>query len=198
MERPFSQACENNKAPILEVLRRHFNNVDMVLEVGSGTGQHAVHFAANLPHLRWQCCDQPEYLPGIRSWLEFAGLDNTPAPLQLNVNSPWPLVSAPAIFSANTLHIMSWEEVKKFFATIADVLPADGLLCVYGPFNYGGEFTSDSNARFDEWLKARDPLSGIRDFEAVCELAERAGLKLLEDCDMPANNRCLVWRNAGG
>ena len=198
MERPFSQSCENNKAPILEVLRRYFADVDFVLEVGSGTGQHAVHFAAELPHLRWQCCDQSEYLPGIRSWLDWAKLANTPAPLELNVNNPWPLASTAAIFSANTLHIMSWEEVGKFFAAVADVLADGGILCVYGPFNYRGSYTSDSNARFDQWLKARDSASGIRDFEAIGELANRAGLQLLEDCEMPANNRCLVWRKLPG
>ena len=194
MERPFSQACENNKAPILEVIGHYFNNVDRVLEVGSGTGQHAVHFARHLPHLRWQCTAQAEYLPGIRSWLDWAQLENTPEPLELNVNQPWPIQSSPAIFSANTAHIMSWAEVERFFAAIGDVLDAGGWLCLYGPFNYGGSYTSESNARFDQWLKDRDPLSGIREFDAINGLAENAGLLLREDHAMPANNRCLVWR----
>ena len=194
MERPFSQACENNKEPILRVLRKHLATVDCVLEVGSGTGQHAVHFAAGMPHLCWQCSDCPEYLPGIRSWLDWAALNNTPLPLQLDVNQPWPIDTAPAIFSANTLHIMSWEEVEKFFAGMAGVLIDPGIVCIYGPFNYDGAYTSDSNARFDQMLRGRDPASGIRDFEAVDGLARQIGLTLLEDYAMPANNRCLVWK----
>lgn len=197
MERPFSQACENNKEPILEVLRQYFAEVDLVLEIGSGTGQHAVHFARHLPHLTWQTSDQSMYLPGVRSWLDWAGLDNTPEPLELDVNRDWPIESAPAVFSANTLHIMSWKEVCLFFQRLDWLLPPAGVLCIYGPFNYGGEYTSDSNARFDQWLKQRDPLSGIRDFESVNEQAIAAGLALLTDRAMPANNRCLVWEKSG-
>lgn len=194
MQRPFSQACENNKNAILAVIKPLFEHLDMVLEVGSGTGQHAVYFAGQLPHLQWQPADQQEYLAGIQSWLEFAKLPNILPPLPLDVNQPWPITSAPAIFSANTVHIMSWVEVEKFFAGLASVLQAGGVFCLYGPFNYQGRYTSDSNARFDQWLLQRDPLSAIRDFEAIDQLAQQAGLTLLADHAMPANNRCLVWK----
>ena len=194
MQRPFSQACENNKAAILAVLKPLFASVDKVLEIGSGTGQHAVYFAEQLPHLQWQAADQQDYIAGIESWLEFAGLPNTLPPLVLDVNQPWPITSVPAIFSANTVHIMSWLEVEQFFAGLASVLQAGGVFCLYGPFNYQRRYTSDSNARFDQWLQQRDPLSAIRDFEAIEQLAQQAGLKLLADHAMPANNRCLVWQ----
>jgi cyclopropane fatty-acyl-phospholipid synthase-like methyltransferase len=167
-----------------------------VLEVGSGTGQHAVHFAAAMPWLSWQCSDRPEHLPGIRLWLDEARLPNTPAPLELDVRGGWPRRRFDAVFSANTLHIMGWPEVRQFFDGIDAVLDAEGVLAVYGPFNYGGEYTSDSNREFDAWLKARDPRSGIRDFEAVDALAREIGLTLMDDVAMPANNRMLVWRRS--
>lgn len=193
MNRPFSQACDNNKASILTVLQKHFAEVDFVLEVGSGTGQHAVHFARYLPHLTWQPADRPEYIDGINLWRDSEPLDNLLCPLQLDVNQPWPIESVSAVFSANTLHIMSWPEVEKFFHGIDGVLDNNGVLCIYGPFNYEGQFTSESNNRFDQWLKDRDPLSGIRDFEAINTLAVSFGLTLVADYPMPSNNRCLVW-----
>jgi cyclopropane fatty-acyl-phospholipid synthase-like methyltransferase len=193
MDCPFSQACENNKAPILAVLHKHFSSVKGVLEVGSGTGQHAVYFAENLPHLEWQAADQQIYLAGILAWVKWASLDNLPLPLALDVNQPWPVTKTSAIFSANTLHIMSWKEVERFFTAINTVLESQGVLCIYGPFNYDGKYSSESNARFDRLLKERDTLSGIRDFEAVNDLAFGAGLSLEVDYPMPANNRCLVW-----
>ncbi len=194
MDRPFSQACENNKSPILTILRQYLLAVDYVLEVGSGTGQHAVYFAEQLPHLNWQPADQHQYIAGIQSWLDWAQRDNILPPLVLDVSQPWPIDSTPAIFSANTVHIMSWAEVEKFFTGVKQVLASQGIFCLYGPFNYEGNYSSDSNANFDQWLKARNPHSGIRDFEAVNRLAIEAGLFLLADHAMPANNRCLVWR----
>ncbi len=134
-QRPFSQACKNNKKAILAVISDCFATVDEVLEVGSGTGQHAVFFARQLPHLIWQCSDQLDYLPGINSWLDWAGLDNVNRPILLDVNKPWPLEKVPAIFTANSLHIMSWQEVIHFFNGIARHLSPAGILCVYGPFN---------------------------------------------------------------
>jgi len=196
MERPFSQACENNKAPILALLKTHFSEVEQVLEVGSGTGQHAAFFAEQLPHLHWQPSDQPEYLSGIKTWVDYAALDSLASPIELNVDNPWPIKATQAIYSANTLHIMSWQQVEAFFFGVKKHLANGGLLFVYGPFNYQGQFTSESNARFDQWLKARDSLSGIRDFEAVNTLAEEAGLELVADHAMPANNRSLVWRKS--
>jgi cyclopropane fatty-acyl-phospholipid synthase-like methyltransferase len=192
--KPFAPACERNRDPILAVLRTQFADRRNVLEVGSGTGQHAVYFAAAMPWLSWQCADLPTQLPGIRQWLDEAGLPNTPAPLALDVGGPWPTGPYDAVFSANILHIVGWPEVEAFFAGVGQVLGAGGVLVVYGPFNAGGNYTSASNREFDAWLKARDPRSGIRDVEAVQALAARAGLHAVDDVAMPANNRCLVWR----
>jgi cyclopropane fatty-acyl-phospholipid synthase-like methyltransferase len=193
-DKSYSQACERNRAPILAVLREHFADRRRVLEIGSGTGQHAVHFAAAMPWLSWQCSDRAEYLPGIRLWLDEAALPNAPAPLELDVGGAWPRGRFDAAFSANTLHIMGWPEVTRFFSGLDRALEADGVLAVYGPFNYRGDYTSDSNREFDAWLKARDARSGIRDFEEVDALARGIGLSLLDDIAMPANNRTLVWR----
>ena len=194
LDKPFSAACERNRNRILEILRQQFADRRRVLEVGSGTGQHAVHFAAALPHLVWQTSDRPEWLPGIRLWLADAALPNTPPPLELDVTGRWPAASFDAVFSANTLHIMGWAEVEAFFAGLAGVLTHDARLTIYGPFNYGGRFTSASNAGFDAGLRADDPKRGIRDFEAVDALARAIGFTLVEDRAMPANNRCLSWR----
>ncbi|MBW3550755.1 MAG: DUF938 domain-containing protein [Proteobacteria bacterium] len=211
-DKPFSPSCERNREPILAVLREQFAECHRVLEIGSGTGQHAVCFAAAMPWLRWQCSDRAEHLPGIRTWLDEAALPNTPAPVELDVAvKPWlqpALDPAPpssaaaggasptfdAAFSANTLHIMGWPEVEAFFAGVNAVLGESATLVVYGPFNYGGAYSSPSNREFAGWLQARDSASGIRDFEAVDRLAHGIGLRLVEDVAMPANNRCLVWR----
>lgn len=166
-----------------------------VLEVGSGTGQHAVHFAAHLPYLIWQPSDLAENLPSIELWRAEAARPNLLPALALDVNQPqWPDTGADAVFSANTLHIMSWPEVRLFFAGVGRALPLGGVLAVYGPFNYGGRHTSDSNARFDSLLRSQDPRSGIRDFEAVDALAAEQQLALQRDVPMPANNRTLLWR----
>ena len=198
--KPYSPASERNRDPILQVLRGRFADRRKVLEIGSGNGQHAVHFAAAMPWLVWQCSDVAENLPGIGIWLDEANLANTPAAIELQIGEEGSGAferrssAFDAIFSANTLHIMGWTQVQAFFATVARVLGDHGMLVVYGPFNYGGEYTSDSNRDFDAWLKARDANSGIRDFEAVDALARGAGLQLAEDVAMPANNRCLVWQ----
>ena len=198
MNKPDAPACARNREPILQVLRTHFANRHDVLEIGSGTGQHAVYFAAAMPWLQWQCSDRPEYLPGIEAWRMEAGLANTPAPLLLDVAlGPWPARRFDAVFTANSLHIMGWPEVEAFFAGLANVLAEQATLVIYGPFNYGGQFTSDSNHAFDASLRARDAKMGIRDFESIDALARGIGLRLEEDVAMPANNRCLVWRRAG-
>ena len=194
--KPFAPACERNRDPILDVLRRHFARCRTVLEVGSGTGQHAVHFAAALPSLTWQCTDLPSQLPGIRQWLDEVGLPNTPPPLALDLAGPWPDGLYDGVFSANVLHIVDWPKVEAFFAGAGRALGDAGVLVVYGPFNEGGAYTSPSNRDFDAWLKARDARSGIRDVEAVQALAEAAGLQSVDDVAMPANNRCLVWRRS--
>jgi len=208
--KPYSESCERNSAPILQVLQQHLGQARTVLEIGSGTGQHAVHFAAAMPWLRWQASDHCDYLPGIRQWLDEAALPNTPAPLELQAvigEGLQPLPPLPvhddvagfdAVFTANTLHIMGWEQVQALFAGLPSLMAPEGLLVAYGPFNYNGAFTSDSNQHFDGWLKARDPRSGIRDFEAVDALARAQQLELREDVAMPANNRCLVWRRMRG
>jgi SAM-dependent methyltransferase len=204
MDKPFSPSCERNRDPILDVLRRHLGGARRVLEVGSGTGQHAVHFAAAMPWLTWQCSDDAGNLAGIVQWLDGAGLANTPPPIALQAVAapashfapalPTALLSFDAVFTANTLHIMGWPEVQALFAGLPAILSPDALVIVYGPFNQGGLFSSESNREFEGWLKARDPRSGIRDVEAVDALAAAIGLQRIDDVAMPANNRMLVWR----
>ncbi len=195
--KPFSLACERNREPILAVLQRHVADRRSALEIGSGTGQHAVHFASALPQLTWQCSDVADNLPGIRQWLDEARLPNTPPPLALDVNHDIAKSVGnqkfEVIYSANTLHIMGWAEVQRLFMQLPALMSAQALLVIYGPFNYGGNFTSESNARFDAPLRSAHPQRGLRDFEAVNELAGSVGLHLLEDIAMPSNNRCLVW-----
>ncbi|MDS4018930.1 MAG: DUF938 domain-containing protein [Candidatus Competibacter sp.] len=192
--KPYSEACEQNKAPILTVLREVFREPGLILEIGSGTGQHAVHFARELPHLDWQPTDQADYLPGIRLWIAEAGLSNLRQPLELDTRrEPWPVTQAAGVFSANTTHIMHWPAVEGLFRGIGRVLQPGGAFCLYGPFNYGGRYTSASNTEFDAFLKRRDPASGIRDFDDLDPLARSNGLRLLRDYPMPVNNRTLVW-----
>jgi cyclopropane fatty-acyl-phospholipid synthase-like methyltransferase len=190
-----AEACERNKAPILEVLRTEFAATRAVLEIGSGTGQHAVHFAAHLPHLSWQPSEVAALLPALAERVRLEGSPNLRLPLALDVRAtPWPHAEADAIFSANTLHIMGWDAVEDFFRGVGAALGPGGVLCVYGPFNYQGRYTSASNAQFDAWLKTRDPHSALRDFEAVNARAAAQQLMLAADHAMPANNRTLVWR----
>jgi cyclopropane fatty-acyl-phospholipid synthase-like methyltransferase len=193
MQKPFSAACERNQDAILAVLREQFADRSKVLEIGSGTGQHAVHFAQSLPWLVWQTSDVAAHLSGIRLWLAEAGLSNTPAPIEFDINARRPSGQFDAIFSANTLHIMSWDEVQRLFAALPGLMTQRATLTVYGPFNYNGAFTSASNAAFDASLRSDHPARGIRDFEAVDSLAESAGLALTIDREMPANNRCITW-----
>jgi SAM-dependent methyltransferase len=193
--KPYAESCEKNREPILAVLKEIFTDCKRVLEIASGTGQHAVYFARELPHLIWQPSELPQNLGGIQAWLDEAQLPNVLAPLALDVNyARWPVAAVDAIFNANTVHIISWPEVERLFVHIARVIEPGGYVCFYGPYSYGGHFTSESNARFDAWLKARDPNSGVRDFEAVNRLAASRGLYLLRDIAMPSNNRILVWR----
>lgn len=192
-ERPHAPSTERNREPILAVLREHFADRREVLEIGSGTGQHAVHFAGALPHLRWQTSERADALPGIRAWLASASRPNTPPPLELDVGGTWPAHRFDAVFTANTLHIMPWSAVEQLFTALPDVMTPEAVLAVYGPFNYGGRHTSESNAAFDQWLKQGAPHQGIRDFERVDALATGAGLRLRADIAMPSNNRCLIW-----
>jgi cyclopropane fatty-acyl-phospholipid synthase-like methyltransferase len=192
---PDAPATARNRDPILAVLRQRFAMRMRVLEIGSGTGQHAIFFARALPHLKWHTSDLAENHPGIRAWLEEAGLPNVIPPVEFDMGRPetWPYTRHDAIFSANTLHIASWPQVQSLFANLPRVLAAKATLVFYGPFNIGGEFTSPSNKAFDASLRAEDPARGIRDLEAVQALATQVGLKFVEDVAMPANNRCLVF-----
>ncbi len=199
MNKPFSQACENNRRPILAILRRYLEDGCRVLEIGSGTGQHAVYFGAALSGVTWQTSDRSEYHEGLRMWLAEAGLANVLPPLNLDVLAlPWPVTACDAVFSANTAHIMSWPAVATMVAGVGRLLEPGGLFLLYGPFSYAGRHTSPSNAAFDASLRGRDPAMGVRDFEAVDDLARAAGLELVEDNAMPANNRLLVWRRGPG
>ncbi|MFK3861990.1 DUF938 domain-containing protein [Pseudoalteromonas rhizosphaerae] len=194
MTKPFSQACENNKNLILSIITAYLAQVESVLEVGSGTGQHSVHFAANLPHLQWHTSDRLVNHNGIKQWLDEAKLDNLHAPVELDLNRPWPVNTVDAIYTANTLHIVSIPLVEQFFTGVNKHLASKGLVCIYGPFKYNGNFTSESNQRFDEFLNQQDSQSGIRDFEWVQQLAEQAGLMLVDDIAMPANNQLLIFK----
>jgi cyclopropane fatty-acyl-phospholipid synthase-like methyltransferase len=194
-----AESCERNKEPILRVLQEELGAARSVLEIGSGTGQHAVYLAARLPHLTWQPSELAELVPLLAERVSLEGGANLAAPVALDVRvTPWPVERVDAVFSANTLHIISWSAVEDFFRGVGTVLRPAGVLCVYGPFNYGGRYTSDSNRHFDLWLKSRDPHSGIRDFEALEALAGAAGLTCSADHAMPANNRTLVWRAQAG
>lgn len=192
----YSAACDQNKDPILKAIKPLLLNAKSVLEVGSGTGQHCVYFAKELPHLTWQASDQSMYLPSVNAWIDDAKLANTPKELELNVDLDWPEDKYQAIYSANTVHIMSWEMVLNFFKGVGQVLDKGGVFILYGPFNYSGQYTSQSNANFDLWLKDQNPLSAIRDFESLDELAKLHNLILTDDIEMPANNRVLVWKKS--
>jgi len=196
MNKPFSQSCENNKQPILQRIESIFHAQKTVWEIGSGTGQHACHFAKNLPHIIWQTTDRAENLIGIDSWITEAKLPNLPTSLALNVtDQEWPSQHIEALFTANTLHIMHLHEVESLFNRLEKFLTDNASVCIYGPFNYNGHYTSPSNEQFNHWLKVRDPESGIRDFEMIESLANKAGLLLSDDFEMPANNRLLVFHS---
>lgn len=199
-ERQYSAAAERNAAPILEVLRRRLPaEPARVLEVAAGSGQHAVRFAHALPHVRWQPTDaDPDALASIRARAAQSPAPNLAPPLHLEVDAAeWPVEHADAVVCVNLLHIAPWTATTGLCAGAARVLPPAGELLVYGPFRVGGRHTADSNARFDEQLRARDPAWGIRDLDAVAEVAAGHGLEHVETVPMPANNRLVVFRRAG-
>lgn len=197
MSLPSSQACENNKAPIVTVLKDAFAECQRVLEVGSGTGQHAVHFAAHLPHLIWHTSDLAHNHPGINGWIDEQPQTNLVRPVVFDLDAPdWP-GNFDGVFSANTAHIVSWPQVETLFAQVGEHLPADGVFALYGPFRYDGAYTSDSNRQFDAMLRERDPASGIRDLSDLKALGRKQGLHLTHDHDLPANNRLLIWHKVG-
>ncbi|MDG2502425.1 MAG: DUF938 domain-containing protein [Porticoccaceae bacterium] len=197
MDKPFSQACINNRAPIADVLERVFADKRDILEIGSGTGQHAVWFASKMPHLCWQTSDQVQNHSGICQWLDECSLPNLLAPIPLNVlKDAWPNRYYDGIYSANTAHIMPWEAVVAMFSGVGERLLSNGVFCLYGPMKYMGELSAQSNVQFDRMLKQQSPHQGIREFHDINRLALKAGLVLLEDLAMPANNRFLVWQKA--
>lgn len=192
--KPYSESCEQNKLPILEVLKLEISHARTLLEIGSGTGQHAVFFAGHFPQISWQTSDRESYHPGIKAWIQECTTPNVLTPLTLDVSQQqWPHIHYDAVFSANTAHIMSNAEVAQMLKGTGKVLKNGGRFCLYGPFNYNGQYTSDSNAKFDQWLKQRDPNSGIKDIALLAQWAKDAGLALIKDYEMPANNRILVW-----
>lgn len=196
----YSPSCERNKDFILPVLQEVLPDSGTVLEVGSGSGQHAACFAAHLPRLLWQATDLSGNLPSIEAWAAHAGLNNLPAALELDLLASadrWPVTNAAAVVCINTLHIVAWKGVENFFAGASRVLPAGGVLYVYGAYRYATRALEPSNENFDRWLKARDPVSGVRDFEAVNALAQKNALVPVGDRAMPGNNRSIWWVKAG-
>jgi cyclopropane fatty-acyl-phospholipid synthase-like methyltransferase len=195
LDKPYSEACDENRAPIFAALAPRLAGCTTLLEIGSGTGQHAVYFAAELPQLVWQTSDQSSQHPGILAWLREAGLANVRPPMALDVlTDEWPAGPFDAVYSANTVHIMPERAVAAMFEGVGRVLSGDGPFLLYGPFSYDGVHTAPSNQRFDQWLRARDPAMGVRDLAWLRTLGEAAGLVLAEDLEMPVNNRFLVWR----
>ena len=191
---PHSDASERNKGPILEVLRQEFAGCKHLLEIGSGTGQHAVHFATEMPWLVWQPSELGDAMPDLRKRIFNEGPSNLRAPVLLDVTEPpWDVRKVDGVFTANTLHIMHWHQVEAFFAGLPAITKPGTVLAIYGPFRYGGSYTSASNESFDKMLHARDPASGIRDFEKIDALARAAGFSLKADYPMPANNQTIVW-----
>jgi len=194
--KPYAESCDQNRDPILAVLAPLLRERRRLLEIGSGTGQHAVYFAAALPHLTWQSSDRAEQLPGMRLWIEEAELGNLPPPIELDVLHDWPAERFEAIFSANSAHIMGLDAVEAMFAGVGAHLEPGGLFALYGPFSRDGQHTSPSNARFDAWLRAQDPRMGVRDQRQLEQFATRHGLRLQAEHTMPVNNFILVWERA--
>ena len=193
--KPDAPATRRNRDAILTVLKTEFVDATSVLEIGSGTGQHAVYFGGAMPNLEWQTSDRSENHAGIRLWLADKKLSNVKPPMTLDVTTMNRVsASYDAIFSANTAHIMSFSAVKKMFRLIGETLQVHGVFCLYGPFNMGGKFTSKSNEEFNQMLKRQNPEMGIRDLETLNELALENGLIVGNRYAMPANNMIVIWR----
>ncbi|MEY6432749.1 DUF938 domain-containing protein [Thioalkalicoccus limnaeus] len=195
--KPYSAASDENKEPILAVIQPLFSQARRLLEIGSGTGQHAIYFSAAMPHLIWQASELPDQLPGLHAWLDEATRPNLPSPLALDVLGTWPGDSFDAVFSANTAHIMTVEAVAAMVRGVGAVLAPGGYFALYGPFNESGRYTSDSNRRFDAWLKSQDPRMGLRDLGDLQALADRHGLDFVRSEPMPVNNLTLIWCRRG-
>lgn len=197
-DKPFAESAARNAGPILAVLQTELRRCRDVLEIGSGTGQHAVVFAQAMPHLVWQTSDLAEHHAGINAWLAHAALDNVLAPLELDVRrvSLAP-ASFDAVYSANTAHIMSIAAVQRMFSLVGDVLRADGVFCLYGPFRIGGTFTTGSNEAFDRGLRQRSSEMGIRDIETLDEFGTEGGLHRQAFYALPSNNCLAIWTRRG-
>lgn len=195
MEKPYSAACERNQGPILKVLEDNiFPQDSRLLEIGSGTGQHAVYFAPHFPRLEWHPTDLSSNLLGMKKWFDEAHIPNIQKPIRLDVSKDdFPKIKFDVVFTANTLHIMHWKDCKSFMKLLGHRLREGSRAIFYGPFKYDGEFTSPSNAEFDQTLKERDPLSGIRSFDDVNSNMIKNGFELVHDYEMPGNNRTLVY-----
>lgn len=193
MTKPFSEACLRNQQPIADALKKLLPNPARLLEIGSGTGQHAVFCAQALPHIQWQTSDLLQHHEGMLKWIEDAALDNVLPPLVLDVDQAWPLIDVDHVFTANTVHYIANTSVVNMFAQVSELLPEKGLFVIYGPVNVAGQFTSEGNAGLDEWLKTCvNPLAGIKDIADIEQLARDQGLALIDNLAMPANNRLLV------
>ena len=196
--KPYSESCDQNRQPIQRILQRYVEGRKTLLEIGSGTGQHAVYFSSAFPGLSWQTSDLVENHPGIQAWIDDSGLNNVLHPIQLDARGDWPEQSYDLVFSANTVHIMSAQSVQQMFARLPGCMHQHSVFLLYGPFNYQGRYSSDSNARFDQWLKQRDSDSCIKNFEWLKDIAAQSGLECFDDVEMPANNRMLLWRRVPG
>lgn len=199
-ELPVSQACLRNQQPIAEALEGILPKYSVVLEIGSGTGQHAAHITARMPDITWQPSELTTRIASINAWRLRSGRPNFLPPLVLDVSQDlWPVKQVDAVFAANVIHYISWSRVRAMMAGIGRVLRVGGQACFYGPFNYNREFTSEGNRQLDAWLKADvNPEAGIKDFEQVVLAARREKLKLVEDIELPANNRLLWFRRYQG
>lgn len=199
MGKPYASASTRNAAPILGVLQHEFRDTSAVFEIGSGTGQHAVTFAAALPHITWQTSDLEQSHNGIRAWIDESGLGNVLPPVSFDVLSAKAASAAyDAVFSANTAHIMSYAAVEKMFDLAGTMLRGEGVFCLYGPFSRGGQFSTPSNEAFDASLRSRNPAMGIRDLDDLEVLAGRHRMRLSRTYAMPANNLLVIWARKEG
>ncbi len=195
MTKPFAPSCERNQTVILDVLKSIITNSDKhLLEIGSGTGQHAIFMAPNFPHMQWHTSDLKQNHAGINMWLDDAKLDNISAPIVYESGqSDFPDIDVDIVFTTNTLHIMSWQNVKNLIKQLGEKLKSGAKIIIYGPFNYNGRFTSESNAKFDVWLKEQELHRGIRNIENIVQLMADVDIGLEQDIEMPANNRILCF-----
>ena len=195
MKKPYADSCDENKFAISEIIDQYLDQIESVFEIGSGTGQHAVFFGNRFSHLTWQTSDRKQYHDGIKHWIEDSGLTNVLTPVSLDVSaSDWPQEEYDLVFSANTTHIMHWNDVIALFNNISGIMKPSGYFVLYGPFNMDGYFTSESNRQFHMRLTNRDPDSGIRNFNDLNVLAEKNHLILHKMVDMPHNNKILIWQ----